>query len=91
MTISPQRRHVPRHVSERPGPLGRLAGVAFRNRGRTVLAWVAALVVAVGLSAAFGGDFEADYSAPGSDSSKAQELHELALEVPAVHRDMAEQ
>jgi RND superfamily putative drug exporter len=76
MTISPQRRYVPRHVSEQPGPLGRLAGVAFRNRGRTVLAWVAALLLAVGLSAAFGGDFEADYSAPGSDSSQAQELLE---------------
>jgi RND superfamily putative drug exporter len=51
-----------------------MAGIAFRNRGRTVLAWVAALLLAVGLSTAFGGDFEADYSAPGSDSSQAQGL-----------------
>ena len=39
----------------RPGPLGRLARVTFRNRGRTVLIWLAALVVAAGLSTAFAG------------------------------------
>ena len=60
----------------RPGPLGRLAGLAYRRRGRTVLAWLAALALAVGLSAAFGGEFTADYSAPGSDSSRAQDLLE---------------
>jgi RND superfamily putative drug exporter len=56
------------------GPLGRLARLAYRNRGRTVLLWLAALMLAFGLSAAFGGDFAADYSAPGSDSKAAQEL-----------------
>jgi putative drug exporter of the RND superfamily len=59
-----------------PGPLGRLAAVAFHHRGLTVLAWVAGLLVAVGLAAAFGGEFRADYSAPGSDSSRAQQLLE---------------
>ena len=58
------------------GPLGRLAGVMFRRRGRTVLAWVAALLIAVGLASAFGGEFKADYSAPGSDSGQAQQLLE---------------
>jgi RND superfamily putative drug exporter len=48
----------------------------FRRRGRTVLAWVAALLVAVGLASAFGGEFKADYSAPGSDSGQAQQLLE---------------
>ena len=52
-----------------PGPLGRLARLAYRRRGRTVLAWVAALVLASGLSAAFAGTFSADYTAPGSDSA----------------------
>ena len=65
-----------RHLAERPGPLGRLADVAFRYRGRTLLAWLVALGIAVGLSTTFGGDFEADYSAPGSDSSAAQALLE---------------
>jgi putative drug exporter of the RND superfamily len=60
----------------RPGPLGRLAGVSFRRRGRVVLGWIAALAVAVGLSAAFAGDFSADYSTPGSDSKQAQDLLE---------------
>src|SRR5919106_819390 len=63
-------------VSPRPGPLGRLAGVAFRRRGRVVLGWIAALAVAIGLSAAFAGDFSADYSTPGSDSRQAQDLLE---------------
>jgi RND superfamily putative drug exporter len=60
----------------RPGPLGRLGGLTFRNRGRTVLAWVAVLVIAAGLSAALSGKFAADYSAPGSDSKRAQQLLE---------------
>ena len=58
----------------RPGPLGRLARVAARHRGRVVLAWVAALALALGLSSAFGGAFSADYRAPGSDSSVAGDL-----------------
>src|SRR4051812_10998589 len=76
MTVTTSRRSAARHVAERPGPLGRIADVTFRHRGRTVLAWLAALLIAVGLSAAFGGDFKADYSAPGSDSSQAQTLLE---------------
>lgn len=57
-----------------PGPLGRLARLAFRRRGRTVVAWLVALVAAVALSISFGGEFAADYSAPGSDSKAAQQL-----------------
>ncbi|MDG6105191.1 MMPL family transporter [Dactylosporangium aurantiacum] len=56
------------------GPLGRLARVAYRRRGRTLVAWAVALVAAVVLSMAFGGEFAADYSAPGSDSKAAQRL-----------------
>ncbi|MFD0744429.1 MMPL family transporter [Phytohabitans flavus] len=48
--------------------------MAFRRRGRVLLAWLAALAIAFGLSAAFGGEFTADYSAPGSDSKQAQDL-----------------
>ena len=60
----------------RVGPLGRLARLTYRNRGRTLLAWLAVLVLAVVLSSAFGGKFKADYSAPGSDSKAAQSLLE---------------
>jgi RND superfamily putative drug exporter len=63
-------------AGSRPGPLGRLGGFAYRRRGRVVLVWVAGLILAGGLSMAFGGDFAADYSAPGSDSRAAQELLE---------------
>jgi putative drug exporter of the RND superfamily len=66
----------PAPSSPRVGPLGRLARVTFRRRGRTVLAWLAALVVAVLLSMSWGGEFSADYSAPGSDSKQAQTLLE---------------
>jgi RND superfamily putative drug exporter len=58
----------------RPGPFGRLAGLAFRRRGRVLLIWAAALGIAIGASAAFGGEYAADYSAPGSDSKLAQDL-----------------
>jgi RND superfamily putative drug exporter len=60
----------------RPGPLGRIAGFAYRHRGRVVLAWLGVLVLAFALSAALGGTFKADYSAPGSDSKAAQQLLE---------------
>jgi putative drug exporter of the RND superfamily len=73
------------HSAVRPGPLGRLAGVAFRRRGRVVLAWVAGLVLATGLSAAFAGDFAADYASPGSDSAQAQQL--LADQFPSQSGD----
>jgi RND superfamily putative drug exporter len=63
------------------GPLGRLAGWAFRRRGRVLLAWVAAFAAATGLAAAFAGDFAADYSAPGSDSRQARDL--MAERFPA--------
>ena len=58
------------------GPLGRLARLSFRRRGRTVAAWVAGLIISAALAMSFGGEFFADYSAPGSDSSKAQQLLE---------------
>ncbi len=75
-TLSPGRPLDSLPSSRRVGPLGRLARVAFRRRGRTVLAWLAALGVAVVLSMTMGGDFKADYSAPGSDSKQAQTLLE---------------
>src|SRR4051794_16708539 len=60
----------------RPGPLGRLADLAYRHRLLVVLGWVAALAVSVVLAGVVGGQFKADYSAPGSDSSSAQRLLE---------------
>jgi putative drug exporter of the RND superfamily len=73
---APPRSGPPRSGAPRPGLLGRLGGLAFRNRGKAVLAWLGAIAVTVGLSAAFAGDFAADYSVPGSDSQQAQDLLE---------------
>jgi RND superfamily putative drug exporter len=61
-------------VAPRPGPLGRLASIAYRRRGHVVLTWLLVLIVVGGLSTAFGGEFKADYSAPGSDSRAAADL-----------------
>jgi putative drug exporter of the RND superfamily len=72
-----------RTTRPRPGPLGCLAGVAYRRRGRVILGWLAALALAIGLSAAFAGAFTADYSAPGSDSKQAQDLLEQRFPVQA--------
>ena len=70
---------------DRPGPLGRIAGATYRHRGRTVIAWLGVLGLAVLLSTMLGGQFRADYSAPGSDSKVAQQL--LAQQFPAQSGD----
>jgi RND superfamily putative drug exporter len=65
----------------RVGVLGRLADLAQRRRGTVVLVWLAAVVATIGLSAAFAGDYRADYTARGSDSRTAQDL--LTARFPA--------
>jgi RND superfamily putative drug exporter len=65
----------------RPGPLGRLAGLAYRRRRWTLVVWAVAALLALGLSAAFGGEFDTDSTTPGSDSAAAQRL--LAERFPA--------
>ncbi len=66
---------------DRPGVLARLAGASLRAR-RTVLAlWLVAVALLVGLGGRVAGDFQADYSATGSDSSAAVAL--LAERFPA--------
>jgi RND superfamily putative drug exporter len=56
--------------------LARLADVAYRRRGRMVLAWIAATVVIIGLGSSLKGEYEADYYTPGSESKAAAELAE---------------
>jgi putative drug exporter of the RND superfamily len=58
----------------RPGLLGRVAAVSFRHRWLTLGGWLVAVVLAVIVSGAVGGEFTADYTAQGSDSAKAQTL-----------------
>ncbi|HEU4906746.1 MAG TPA: MMPL family transporter [Solirubrobacterales bacterium] len=59
--------------------LARLADIAYRRRGRMVLAWVVAAVVIIGLGSSFAGEYEADYNTPGSESKAASELTEEAF------------
>ena len=68
-------------TSTRPGPLGRLGGLTFRNRFRVLALWAVALVAVIGLSGVIKGEFSADYSAPQSDSSAA--VHLLEERFPA--------
>ncbi len=56
--------------------LTRLADIAFRRRGRMVLAWIAAAVVIIGVGSALAGEFQADYDTPGSESKAASDLTE---------------
>jgi putative drug exporter of the RND superfamily len=56
--------------------LSRLADIAYRRRGRMVLAWIVATVVLIGLGSSLAGEFEADYNTPGSESKAASELAE---------------
>src|ERR1700710_1266180 len=54
--------------------LARLADIAYRRRGRVVLAWIVATVVLIGLGSSLAGEFHADYNTPGSESKAASEF-----------------
>ena len=54
--------------------LANLADIAYRRRGRMVLAWIAATIVLIGLGSSFAGDFHADYNTPGSESKAASDI-----------------
>ncbi len=54
--------------------LARLADIAYRRRGRVVLAWIVATVVLIGLGSSLAGEYHADYNTPGSESKAASEF-----------------
>ena len=54
--------------------LGRLADLAYRRRGRMVLAWIAALVAVIALAPVFADDFDADFGTNGSESEEVAQL-----------------
>ena len=56
--------------------LARLADIAYRRRGRMVLAWIVATVVIIGLGSSLAGEYDADYNTPGSESKAASDLTE---------------
>ena len=56
------------------GLLARVAAFAFRRRWSVISGWVALLVATTVLSSSLAGEFKADYSAKGSDSTAATDL-----------------
>ena len=54
--------------------LARLADLAYRRRGRMVLAWIAGAIVIIGVGSALKGENNADYNTPGSDSKAAADI-----------------
>src|SRR5215207_7963560 len=56
--------------------LARLADITYRRRGRVVLAWIAAMIVIIGLGTSLAGEYNADYDTPGSESKAASDLTE---------------
>jgi RND superfamily putative drug exporter len=59
--------------------LASLADIAYRRRGRVVVAWIVALVVTIGVGSALAGEFNADYNTPGSESKAASDLTEKSF------------
>jgi putative drug exporter of the RND superfamily len=60
--------------------LARLADLVFRRRGRFVLAWIVGLVLIAAGGAALAGEYDAEYSTPGSESDNAATLIESRFE-----------
>ena len=60
--------------------LARLADLSYRRRGRMVVAWIALLAAIVVLVPPIAGEFDEDYSTPGSESKAASAL--LAARFP---------
>jgi putative drug exporter of the RND superfamily len=54
--------------------LARLGDIAYRRRGRMVLAWILGAVVIIGVGSALAGEYQADYDTPGSESKAASDL-----------------
>lgn len=63
--------------------LGRLAAWCCRRRGTVLLTWLAVAAAVVALSSSFSGEHSADYSARGSDSTRAQSLLDSSFPVRA--------
>src|SRR5687767_8455512 len=56
--------------------LARLADIAYRRRGRMVVAWIVSAVVIIGVGSSLAGEYNADYNTPGSESKAASDLTE---------------
>ncbi|HEX8855783.1 MAG TPA: MMPL family transporter [Thermoleophilaceae bacterium] len=72
-----------------------LGDIAYRHRGRVVLAWIGAAILIIGAGSAAKGAYNADYNTPGSDSKAASEITKQRFagysgqEISVVWRDHA--
>jgi RND superfamily putative drug exporter len=58
----------------KPSLLARLGDLAYRRRGRVLLAWVALLVAVLTIVPRFAGDFSVEFGTPGTESKEAADL-----------------
>jgi RND superfamily putative drug exporter len=56
--------------------LARLADLTYRRRGRVVLAWIATLAAVLAVVPQFAGEFDVDFSQPGTESQAVTDLIE---------------
>jgi RND superfamily putative drug exporter len=63
-------------TSQPNGRLARLGDLAYRRRGRIVLAWIVALVAVLVIVPRLAGDFSVEFSTPGTESQAAADLIE---------------
>jgi putative drug exporter of the RND superfamily len=56
--------------------LARLADLTYRRRGRVIAAWIVLLAAVLAIVPRFAGDFNVDFSTPGTESAAAQDLIE---------------
>jgi putative drug exporter of the RND superfamily len=56
--------------------LAKLADLAYRARGRMILAWVLGAILIIGVGSSLAGEFSADYDTPGSESAAARDITE---------------
>jgi putative drug exporter of the RND superfamily len=56
--------------------LARLADLTYRRRGRVILAWIVVLAAVVAIVPRFAGEFDVDFSNPGTESQAAADLIE---------------
>jgi RND superfamily putative drug exporter len=75
-------------TSSPTGRLARLADLAYRRRGRMVLAWVAVLAATVAVAPRIAGEFSAEFAAGGSESQAAADL--IAERFPGTSGDTIE-
>jgi putative drug exporter of the RND superfamily len=54
--------------------IARLGGWCFAHRRRVLAVWIVALVAALAVLAPLAGDFQADFTTPGSDSAAAEKV-----------------